>query len=503
VVRESWPPPTLLRPFIATRELVLRRSWRREDDGTVLVLYSSTTHHKCRPQPRAWWQWFAPIRASVEAGYTFSPLMPRFTSSGASGECLVTQVVKADLAGWLGNPGRRARSFLWPVIFATSGSFLSRVVRGAVVLREQVEQERFLVRPSMLGGADDADPGHLTRVVSRSATFRIQRASGGLPLNRRSVFTAMAPPDQTAPLPLPVHKESHMAEHAASGDQQQQQPQQSHQEDADAGTFSVTGTLDQRFWLCPGAAGFKVRGATYLQDHKKAVAGEPVFELASMDLVETDQPCFNIARFLPAIKHSKAPFTFVVQIMVPQSPPLSLTAAWAADINPAAAGRASSTTGSEATSPGDADSDAEAERACPFDTAFARFVAGGDDPESTERRNGAFKLIPKIVKGSWLVKQSVGETPVLLGRKLTTKYFRGPNYMEVDIDVASSSVARHVVGLVSGASKSVVVDMGILLQGNSREELPESLLGTMRLCNIDLSTASYLDVNTGTIHPKS
>jgi hypothetical protein len=51
-------------------------------------------------------------------------------------------------------------------------------------------------------------------------------------------------------------------------------------------------------------------------------------------------------------------------------------------------------------------------------------VAGGDDPESTERRNGAFKLIPKIVKGSWLVKQSVGETPVLLGRKLTTKYFR-------------------------------------------------------------------------------
>ena len=36
-----------------------------QDDGTVLVLYSSTTHHRCRPQPRAWWQWFAPIRASV------------------------------------------------------------------------------------------------------------------------------------------------------------------------------------------------------------------------------------------------------------------------------------------------------------------------------------------------------------------------------------------------------------------------------------------------------
>lgn len=50
---------------------------------------------------------------------------------------VLVQVVKADLAGWLGNPGRRARSFLWPLVFATSGSFLSRVVRGAVVLREQ------------------------------------------------------------------------------------------------------------------------------------------------------------------------------------------------------------------------------------------------------------------------------------------------------------------------------------------------------------------------------
>lgn len=55
---------------------------------------------------------------------------------------------------------------------------------------------------------------------------------------------------------------------------------------------------------------------------------------------------------------------------------------------------------------------------------IGRFVAGGDDADTAERRNGAFKLIPKIVKGSWLVKQSVGVTPVLLGRKLTTKYFR-------------------------------------------------------------------------------
>ncbi len=52
--------------------------------------------------------------------------------------------------------------------------------------------------------------------------------------------------------------------------------------------------------------------------------------------------------------------------------------------------------------------------------------------------------------------------------------------MEVDIDVGSSSVAAAVVGLVQGATRSLVVDMGIVLEGHSREELPEALLGTVR-----------------------
>jgi hypothetical protein len=51
--------------------------------------------------------------------------------------------------------------------------------------------------------------------------------------------------------------------------------------------------------------------------------------------------------------------------------------------------------------------------------------------------------------------------------------------MEVDIDVGSSSVAATVVGLVQGATKSLVVDMGIVLEGHTPDELPESLLGTV------------------------
>ena len=55
-----------------------------------------------------------------------------------------------------------------------------------------------------------------------------------------------------------------------------------------------------------------------------------------------------------------------------------------------------------------------------------RFIeAEGDESAANRVRHGAFKIIPRVAEGSWVVKQAVGQnTPVLLGRKLTTKYFR-------------------------------------------------------------------------------
>lgn len=78
--------------------------------------------------------------------------------------------------------------------------------------------------------------------------------------------------------------------------------------------------------------------------------------------------------------------------------------------------------------------------------------------------------------------------------------------MEVDIDVGSSSVAATVVGLVQGATKNLVVDMGIVLEGHTRDELPESLLGTVsssplpKLCifNIQLLATCCRRMNSGT-----
>ena len=65
------------------------------------------------------------------------------------------------------------------------------------------------------------------------------------------------------------------------------------------------------------------------------------------------------------------------------------------------------------------------------------------------------------------------------------------------MDVSSSSVAANIVGLVQGLTKSLCVDMAICLEGHSPEELPESLLGTVRCSHLDLGSAKFLNPETG------
>ncbi|KAG5193127.1 hypothetical protein JKP88DRAFT_136536, partial [Tribonema minus] len=101
-------------------------------------------------------------------------------------------------------------------------------------------------------------------------------------------------------------------------------------------------------------------------------------------------------------------------------------------------------------------------------------------------RNERFKLIPSIVEGPFLVRGAVGNKPALLGRKLTQRYYRGAHYVETDVDVASSSVAAHIVSMCRGASNGLSVDLGIVLEGRARAELPERCLGVVRLNRLDL-----------------
>jgi hypothetical protein len=58
--------------------------------------------------------------------------------------------------------------------------------------------------------------------------------------------------------------------------------------------------------------------------------------------------------------------------------------------------------------------------------AACRFLTASD-----HERAGMFKLIPNI-EGSWLVQQSVGQTPVIMGRKLESSYYMTDRWADDD-----------------------------------------------------------------------
>ncbi|XP_052297138.1 protein ENHANCED DISEASE RESISTANCE 2-like [Citrus sinensis] len=113
-----------------------------------------------------------------------------------------------------------------------------------------------------------------------------------------------------------------------------------------------------------------------------------------------------------------------------------------------------------------------------------RFVDGDD-----EFRNSRLKLIPSVPKGSWIVRQSVGSTPCSLGKVVNCNYIRGPKYLEIDVDIGSSTVANGVLGLVIGVITTLVVDMASLVQANTTDELPERLIGAVHVSHIELKSA--------------
>eukprot|EP01032_Pedospumella_encystans_P008269 gene8269-9835_t len=117
-----------------------------------------------------------------------------------------------------------------------------------------------------------------------------------------------------------------------------------------------------------------------------------------------------------------------------------------------------------------------------------RFYTGDD-----AYRNRTFKLFPRMVKASWAIQAAVGTKPALIGnKKLELKYFRGPGYLEVDIDLSSSTIATHILGMVRGVSKSMVVDLGVGLEGTTEDELPEAILGQARFNRVDLDSGAPL-----------
>lgn len=481
--------------------MVLLRTWRKDEDGTYIVLYQSTTHSSV-PIKTSASVWHSPVRVQVQAaGFTIAPLLPQYTEGRESQESLVTLVLKADLGGFLSNSNIMGK-LLAPVSGPAMRSILEPVVSSIVTLRDRVEQNRFVVQPLSVAVGEE--------LLTDSRSYGTRKARDGKTLERTSTMLVYGAlplaeiqrrlsehPRAADALVLDATENIRKAREAAIPSKpkrdlpviEESKPAEDLLED-DA--WAIAGTCPREFWSSPGACGFKVRGPTYLSDRKKIAASPPMFELVAVDLLQLEEPMINICRHLPSVRHSPAPFLFCVQMMVPSSPPVSLVSTWA------------SPTSFFGVEPDSLVSEYErAQGPCPdnvaaFFKAFTEFV-NIDGPDSDKHRNARFKLIPNISKGSWIIKQSVGTTPVILGQKLRTKYFRGTNYFEVDVDIGASSVAASITNLVCGATKTLALDMGVLIEGKTSDHLPEQLAGTIRLDRLDLKAAAYFDESTNKI----
>ncbi|OIV96451.1 hypothetical protein TanjilG_09878 [Lupinus angustifolius] len=223
-------------------------------------------------------------------------------------------------------------------------------------------------------------------------------------------------------------------------------------------------------WASPPGDVFNLRSKSYFTKRHKSPAGDYLLSPAGMDwlkstakldnvLSRADNRVANALRRSQANNNSMKSFIFAVNLQIPGKEHHSAVFYYAT------------------------------EEPIPSGSLLGRFVEGDDN-----FRNQRFKLVNRIVKGPWILKKAVGNySACLLGKALTCNYHKGPNYLEIDIDIGSSAIANAILHLALGYVTSVTIDMGFVVEAQAEEELPEKLIGAVRVCQMEMSSATVVD----------
>lgn len=235
-------------------------------------------------------------------------------------------------------------------------------------------------------------------------------------------------------------------------------------------------------WSEPVAHEFKVRGPNYLKDRIKIPSGPFLFPARGVDIFLSDCCPEHIARYkaiLGGKLREKA--TFVINYRLP----------WGNCV-----------TYSEIPS-----------KFLPFlrycydkslplpsvdgltnaEVCACRYLMADD-----KGKDQILKIVPKVVKGPWIVKKTCDGKPAIVCKKMPTQYFYEAatdgkaEYLEVDLDIVASSAARAILSVAQRYTKSLTLDLGFVLQGNSPDELPEQMAFGSRLHGLDPLTAPML-----------
>ena len=126
-----------------------------------------------------------------------------------------------------------------------------------------------------------------------------------------------------------------------------------------------------------------------------------------------------------------------------------------------------------------------------FEKTFRNFLSKTDAEKASQLRFATkMQVAPTIVKSA--IDRLGGEKPVNIGEALTTTFHRGGNYMEIDINVSSSTIASMLSNTILKASGNLVVEECWFLQSEDNSKI----FGATRLNYVDLYAAqTTLDKN--------
>eukprot|EP00727_Mastigamoeba_balamuthi_P010091 m51a1_g5704 hypothetical protein (247) ;mRNA; f:1062638-1063565 len=238
-------------------------------------------------------------------------------------------------------------------------------------------------------------------------------------------------------------------------------------------TPPYTGTLPLSDCPCAGhyrhvdASEFSVRGADYLVDKRKCPSQPSLCRLLAADFVSTPDAGFHIAPHTDIDLMNASGLVLVINFIFPGPAPFNHLVVYFDIPSEDASGGSDQGVAMKL---------------------LRRFVS---EQESDEFRNKRLKFIPRITEGPWLVKKIVGNTPAILPHKIPTTYhFGGDKYFEVDVNLGASKAAGAILNVVGGASAHLIVDLAFVIEGQEASELPEQLIGAIRIDHVRVEGAA-------------
>ncbi|KAL3822658.1 hypothetical protein ACHAXA_001811 [Cyclostephanos tholiformis] len=238
-------------------------------------------------------------------------------------------------------------------------------------------------------------------------------------------------------------------------------------------------------WSSPPSENFQVRGANYLRDKAKVPSADYLFPCRGCDLFLTDNAPINVGRNRCILggKLRDLP-TFIINYRLP----------WGIFVSYHEIPERFLPFLRRGNRYGDLDRPLPPMNGMTAgDRAVCKFFLSDKDA-----KNKAWKLIPVVVDGPWVVKRVVGGKPAIVGTKLPISYVYQPpdrglsEYFEADLDIVSSAAARNVLAVVRSYTQVLTIDLGYVVQGSTDDELPEQMMVGLRLHGLDPLTADLL-----------